>query len=222
MPKASKKPSHAKKMSTRVQKGKSRLAQVTLGDLGSALSQGWEGLKEVLPWNEETKLLDTVNAASPGTAGAVYGLSLIAQGDDYQSRDGNSVRALGLETRIAMILDAAARYDLVRCVVVVDHENRGATPAVTDILEAGSWNSQFNHDNLERFEVLHDKIYQISSSSSPVTHDTMKIVLGQHIRFSGAGGAATKEGSLWILFQPQENALPSQVSHKSRLSYVDN
>lgn len=47
--------------------------------------------------------------------------------------------------------------DFIRVLVVYDTQTNATSPAVTDVLQGGAWNSPMNLSNRDRFKVLLDK-----------------------------------------------------------------
>ncbi len=199
-------------------------SDITIGDIGSLLGEAAGATRRLL--NAEVKRFDTaVYGFQPGTGGQVVNLSLIGQGDDYDDRDGLSLRTLSLEGRLsATAYTAAATKDIVRFILVCDQENSGSPPAVADVLEAVSTVSAFNHVNLERFVVLHDELIDLSTDHQTVQHRVLKMPLDTHIRYSGttALAASQRENNLYAVFVCDENTNKSTLSFYTRVSFVDN
>ena len=167
----------------------SRLSSATLGDVGHALGELWEGARAVLPYfNTEVKLQDN-NIAQAGTAvGVINPLSVLAQGSDYNQRDGNSVRAVSLEFRYDLEVNAAAAFDIMRIIVFIDHEQQGVLPTPAQLLEALDPRSSFQHNGLDRFEVIYDKLHTLSTTGPAALSAVEKMPLGHHVKYTGIGG----------------------------------
>lgn len=203
-----------------------RLGDVRLGDIGNWAMDGYRAIRKA--FNTEVKKFDASGSGTPGTTGLVAPLSLVTQGDGFANRDGQGIRAIGLEirTRAAISLNNAGGYDSYRLLVFADTENQGATPAITDLLESSNALSSFNHATCrQRFVILWDHYCAMSlvGANSCRTH-VMKDELDIHLRYNGTTGtvADLREGNLFILFLPEENSNPSFFSYYSRVSYVDN
>jgi hypothetical protein len=202
-----------------------RISRTTIGDAGHLLQLAYEGSKNLVALiNPEVKLVDTVYNAGISAAGVVVPLSLLAQGADYNNRDGISVRAVAAEVRISVEMNAAAAFDEYRVIVFVDNEFHGAAPAVTDILEAADVRSPFNHLGFERFKILHDQLRTTSSNGPQVFSEVLKFVLGHHLKYTGAAGAAANclEGQVCYLLISQQAVNTGFGRLYSRFSYVDN
>jgi len=197
---------------------------LTLGDLGSYMSEAVGVARRMM--NVETNRFDYVLAGTtPGTGGAVDCISLLAEGDDFNQRAGHSVRTLSLEMRVRAQLNAALTNDLIRFVVFSDLEQAGVMPTPAQLLETLSPLAPFQHDNTQRFVVLHDHLIQLDSGGSGAGKAlVIKMPLDVHIRFSGTTGviAGAREGHLFWCAIAVQNANPSTIDVASRVSYVDN
>ncbi len=202
-----------------------RISRMTLGDMGQLASDLWDGAKWALPMlNVEVKRSDTNTNSGVSGAGAVTPLTLLAQGVDYNQRDGISIRAVALESRLSIEINAAAQFDEFRIIYFVDHENRGASPVTPDLLEVADVRSAYNHLTLERFEILHDELCQLSQGGPQVLDRVIKIPLKHHVRYTGAGGAIANalEGQIFYFVMSQQAINTAYNRVYTRFSYVDN
>ncbi len=220
----------SKKMQRPRPKGKkgaasSRLSRITLGDIGEVISEGAGAIRKFL--NVETKRFDVDNGLTAvTTAGTVAPLSLIAEGGDYNQRDGRSIKTTAFEARLLLKLDPAkALADCIRIVFCADLENNGVTPGVTDILKTAEVTAEFQPDNLKRFLVFHDEMIPVDTYAGQLKVRELKMAMDQHIRFRGATGVAASgaEGQLYLVVVGLSAvASTSSWACYSRLSYVDN
>ncbi len=219
----------AKKMSIKKKKPKRTLAgqvaEMKIGDLGSYLMEAAGTIRRVM--NVECKRFDNISPrAALSTSGTMACLSFIPLGDNYNQRDGRSIRTMGLEMRIVNELDPAVTLkDLVRTVVFADLENAGSAPAVTDLLTTAHPMATFNVNNLARFIPVWDNLEAVETYTTEYRTHTLKLPLDEHIRFRGDGATAADqaEGSLWLcVIKLSATANSSFQTLYSRLSYVDN
>jgi len=204
-----------------------------LGDLGEVIGGAWEGIGKVTGWNEEIKRLDVeVNQQGLTNGGLMTPVSLIAEGTDFNQRDGHSIKAISFEARLFFVA-AAATSGVCRAILYADAESAGVIPAATGaggILEATAAPAQqplaaYQHDGTERFYILADDLISLDAGGPGVKALTWKVPLNHHIRYSTANGnqAATKEGNLYILLIADNGGGVSEYGgFYSRLSYVDN
>jgi len=206
-----------------------RLKRATIGDFGALLADSWEGIGSLTGFNQEIKRLD-VNVPIGVTtyAGAVTSLSLIAEGSDYNQRDGHSIKALGVEVRAEALYNAAAGSNFFRFILFLDLEQQGVQPTPAQVLEAvgvaSAPQSVMQHDNTERFLVLWDWFGGVSVGGPSILAHTVKIPLGSHIKYStaNANDAAAREGHLYMLIVGDQAVNGPTLGHQSRLSYIDN
>ena len=210
-----------------------RLGKTTIGDLAAYVGEAAGPIRRFL--NAEVKKFDaSTGAVSLDTTGLVTPLTNIGQGDDWNNRDGLSVKALSLELRARFFVAAGGYQDLVRFVVFQDRECAGALPAITDVLETSSVLAPFNHLNVQRFIPIHDEVVPlVTTGANAAQVRVLKHAFkdddpegGSHIRYSAAAGAigSAREGQLFVLTLATvaAGATASTQSIYSRVGYVDN
>ncbi len=205
-----------------------RIKQFSIGDAADFAYNAYNAVGKLSGWNSEVKFVDTTRAsATVSSGGDTTAVSLIAEGSTVSQRDGESVRAHGLELRISGFYNNTAAQNSIRCLVVVDAESNGAVPAVTDVLETvgtgTSLNSPWAHLGAPRFDVVLDETFNLGLSPSQFVA-TRVIPLHHHVRFTGAGGAIAnaKEGNVFVLlFSDVITNMPS-AEFTTRFHYVDN
>lgn len=218
-------PKSKKKKVSKPRSIRSRLAGVTLGDVGELAMGAWEGAAALLPWNTEVKRLDTVSTITCNP-GSVSPLLLLGEGADFNQRVGHSVRLETLEFRLLFQGSGANAFDATRCVVFIDTESaRGSAPAVTDVLEAATVNSLFQHDNLERFDVIHDFIVDADLFGRGIFHSKVfALKLGTHATWDGSGAtiASVDRGQPYLLLISAQTSNQTSCLLVCRASFVDN
>lgn len=177
--------------------------------------------------NAELKTFDTGNLTI--AAGTTYYLNYIGQGNDYNQRNGNSIKAKSILQRL--ILSASTMTSSVarvRCILYRDFENKQATPSVTDLLETNHPLSPINHINGTRFKILFDETYQmVNSINSPqYTKVLVKYIpLKQrpHMKYASTGTtvASADEGSVYFIIVTDDATGPAAILN-TRIRYYDN
>jgi len=207
-----------------------RIKAITVGDAAEAASFGFKAAASLLKnFNSEVKVVDTSVAPAASTwAGVVTPISLLAQGADYNNRDGDSIRAHGLELRWTASA-AAATVNTVRTLIVSDNECRGSAPAASDFLAVtGTVSaplSPWNYFNSEKMNILYDSgPIVLSPGGNGTTSHTVVLPLAFHVRYLGAAGLIGNayEGNLFVLQISDINASGPPMGFYSRLHYVDN
>lgn len=122
--------------------------------------------------NQELKFFDTDTAANfDATGNRITSLNLVAQGTDENDRIGRkctikSVHWKGLITLAASPSASATASDHGRIILYLDKQTNGAAAAVTDLLESTATDAFRNLANSQRFVVLHDSRFTLTSAAA--------------------------------------------------------
>jgi len=163
----------------------------------------------------------TIDSGSVGpqtvfdTAGDVLLINGVAQGDDYNARQGRKIFMKSCLIRITVYENAGDTYptgEIGRIMLVYDMQSNGVAPTVANILQTASWDAPNNLDNRNRFKVLYDKEFTTAAAAfaagalaagSPAPR-IFKIYkkLNLPVTFSGTGATvgAIATGSLYLLY----------------------
>lgn len=193
-------------------------------------------VKRCLKKQLEVKHVRSVDAYNPAT-GWTIGLPLpaLAQGTSSTTRVGSHIDLTLIDACCILNLNTAQAGDVVRCVLVVDHQPNGAAPAVADIMEDGVANSLYNRDKVgfrgARFTILHDRMVNLSAPSAVVAAGTGEV--WAHMRYrrrvkipvqyqSNAGTVSDiiKNNIFWM-FAALNSSTSSSVSCRTQLCYTD-
>ncbi len=177
--------------------------------------------------NVETKAVDLTTNSTVNYAGAIQTLTLCAQGNDWNQRSGNSIRCQALQIGLTAVVAAGNRA--YRYIVFADMEQRGTTPAVTDVLEYTSSPyaviSPYNHIFAHRFVILHDQLVaHIDSTVGQATAFDFALSYDGHIRYIGTTAAAASNGEGSIYFLIIGDNVTSDVTYAitTRTFFIDN
>jgi len=188
----------------------------------------------------ELKVVDIASATyAANTTGSCTCLNLVAQGDDFNQRQGRKIILKSLYVRgFASSRDLTSGPNLARLIIFYDAQANGTTPVITDVLTAASSVSHLNLDNRDRFKILHDSQHAFGQVD---TTATQAVGLGQgcyaikeYIRipkafqnttYNAAGGTAgaIATGGLWMLiigFQAGTSA-DSTYTLSTRTRFLD-
>jgi len=177
-------------------------------------------------FNTELKMLDTTATATPtsGTS-TVVPLTLMAQGSDYNQRDGISIKLMDLDVRVyaARNIASATSSDFIRFLIVQDTENHGATPAVADILESDGVLAPLLHYSGNRWRMIADEAFALEPVQPGVCSKFNK-KLQTHVTYKGTGATAADgwEGQLYAVFMSSTATNNPTYSYFIRASFVDN
>lgn len=214
------------KYSKKVFKKKSFKKRSRWGIYKAAGNQLWRDvkfLKQIV--NAEKKYYDVTQNVNVSTAGAVYWLSGMSQGTAGNTRLGNSIKCFSILERVQAYINATAPSTLLRVLMFVDQETRGATPAVTDVLQTSSTYSPMNMSNSKRFKVIQDQILQLDQNGIQVVNRKRFIRYNGHVKWDTTGSSAianAEEGHLFLLLISDQATLTPAVNLTTRLRFYDN
>lgn len=166
-------------------------------------------------WNPdqiEVKHVDTAITGDVNTTPVFTLLNGISQGADSDNRVGRTVVMSRINIRLQMTNETAVkdRLSQMRILLVYDRQTNGAVFNVTDVLDAVTLESQWNHDQTEtRFLVLYDSVvplntYGGSATSVDVYHWFKSIeqfiCLPTQYVDNGSTVASIVRGSLYLVY----------------------
>lgn len=181
--------------------------------------------------NAEFKHADVSTSSTVSTTPVLSFLTGIAQGDSNITRDGNSVKIMGLWGDVRISMNASATQTSTRTLIVCDTRNQGATPTASDIFDTSNTSGQglVNIDTEpNRFVILFDRYdTQVLASETRLIHfrfDVTDAVRNMHLLWSGTGATVTSaKGPVIYLVQMSSEATNTPTYHlDTRLLFVDN
>lgn len=205
----------------------SKRAYNSLAVASKALSVAY-GVKKLL--NVEFKFHDVqlTNETIP-IIPLITQISNIALGDTDVTRDGSQIKAVRLNIKWTVQVNAtAATQNRMRIMVVQDKQTNGAIYTDTDLLQDVSAQdgivSMNNLDNKFRFRVLFDRRIAVSSDGTATKFVSFNKKLQMKIRFDADAAAITSltSNSISVLMLSNHATLTPSVTMFSRLRYVDN
>lgn len=193
---------------------------------GSLAYKAYKGVRWIQRLiNVEKKFFDIVSAPTVSTTPSIISLSNIAQGNDYNQRDGNSILIQSMLLRALITLNSMAATSIIRLVLFVDNDQRGTDPAATDLFESvGSLTTPLNHNVASRFNVLMDKFVSLSINGNRSMTFKRFFKYNRHIKYTGTTGAdaTAYEGAIFLLLWSSEVTNVPTVDYSFRLRYTDN
>lgn len=170
----------------------------------------------------EEKRIDVSTSYAVSSAGTVTLLNGIARGTDNTGRLGRVVYMVDVRLRLSM-LNAAAN-DTLRHIVLYDAQANGTAPAVTDVLQAASPLSDYNLDNVGRFEVLYDELYAVRTVYNPLDVLDIALPVPWEVVFN-AGNAGTVAdiitGALYLVSVGSQAVNTTTETLYSRVCFYD-
>lgn len=180
--------------------------------------------------NVEDKFVDTVISAdpSPGTPDFALVLNQIAQGSDFNQRNGNKVLDKCLQINMRCFLDAAATAlatNTLRCVILIDKKPQiGALtfPLIYGADVAGLINKNTAGD---RIVVLKDMKMIFNGGNNRLFYKKVFINLSRiHSQYTGPTATAYEAGTIYFLLYADVAGLSPalHVRGNARFCYMDN
>lgn len=194
----------------------------TSGSIGHLAKQAYRGvkfLKQIV--NAEKKFFDTDLSSTMTNTGTVVALNDIVAGDDAHNRNGNSIKLHHLYIR-ANVEQVSAANNYCRIILVQDTANQGTAPAVLDVLTSEDTYSMTNLDNVKRFRILMDKVFNFNTLGNLTHHFTCYKRLGFHIRFDGTGAGTYLQNSLFLIYLDENSTNHVNIRGDVRLVFYDN
>lgn len=186
----------------------------------------WKGVKSIRSLiNVERKYHDVSASTTPNSSGTIINLSNIAQGNDYNNRDGNSILLQSHLMRFDMGNNASALQTFIRCIIFSDNDQRGADPAVTDVLESAGTNSPLNHFVNKRFTIYRDfKVNLETNNQTACKKLFYRFPTPTHCKYQSTAGAdaSNYEGAMYMLLISDQGTNTPTINWHSRLRFTDN
>jgi hypothetical protein len=197
---------------------------------GSLAYKAYKGVKYIKSLiNVEKKFHDVSDATTYGTTPAVISLTNIAQGNDFNNRDGNSILLQSLQLKADIKHDMNKQgCDNIRVILFQDNDQRGTDPAAGDLLETGSgfsWLNAFvSHNAGSRFNILYDRKIKVSDQDQTKSIKLIRKFYSNHVKYTGttAADSSTYKGALFMLVVSDENTTPPAMSWGVRVRFTDN
>lgn len=202
-----------------------QLSFFTPRNIGSAAryaARGVNFLKGII--NSELKRFSLTNSVNVDTTGAIVHMTAIAQGDDVDGRDGNSILAKYTTHHLQMSMNPSATGTIIRIMLFIDTESTAGTPpTLAQLLQtASSTISPINSDYTQRFTVLFDDVYDLSINGDRVINHKHYNPLNFHIKYTGTAGANYDKNQLFLFYVSNEATNTPILNYYSRTAFYDN
>jgi len=195
--------------------------------LGVRTMRGLNELRKLI--NIETKVSNFNGSTLVPTATAVVScLSQIAQGTDYTSRVGDSIRIQDLTVYASFqVSTLAAQATLVRFLIIRDLDGYGTAPTIADVFDAGltanNVLAQYNFLNSDRFSVLFDELFMLDVNDTPTGVVSFHTTHQGHVKYLGSTAATTSNGKGSVYAVAVSNQATNKPTYEinSRLRFTD-
>lgn len=172
--------------------------------------------------NAERKYVDTGDTPTITNTGTITLLNAIAQGDDVNNRDGNSILCPYIRHRGVVKINSSATATAVRMLIVMDTANQGSTPAVTDVLQSANVTAYINVDNTKRFWILFDQLYHLDINGNRQILVDKTIPIKQHLRYSGSSSTNVLQNAIYSIHISDEATNTPTGNMTTRVTWYDN
>ncbi len=200
-----------------------------LKNAGSAASIALKALSIALAVkrliNVERKFHDVSISAGISNTGTFTNLSNIATGDTNITRNGNSIKAVSLQARWTLTINAAATETVVRAIWFRDNEQDGVDPTQVELLGASAdIRSLLDLNSFGRFTILKDQIISLSENGKTVFSGKFYLKMNNHVRYSStaAADASNRKGALYLFLLSNEATNQPTYICRPRLRFIDN
>jgi hypothetical protein len=197
----------------------------TVSDVAWLAQKAWQGVKVISSLiNVEQKLFDVSGSGAFANTGVIGNLSNIAEGSDYNNRDGLSILTQRLDMAFYFTNNSSSNSTFLRLMIFRDNDQRGTDPAVAEVLQTNTVISPMLNYTEKRFDVLHDSLHSMSIGGANCGTQKVGLKLYKHIYYSSTSGADASnfEGALYYLIISDQATNTPTVTFHSRLQFTDN
>ncbi len=207
-------------------KGVNKQIRAGMSDASKALvlAKHVKSLLNVEIKNHDTGLTQTAISSTF----QVLELTNIAQGDTTLTRDGASLKLVGVNLKYKLSQHASATNTQVRMLLVHDTQTNQSTYGAVSLLADASIHDSIvsprNLDNTRRFKVLMDRVHVFSSTNRTNSVHSFNRKLNIKIRYDNPAAAigSITQSSLSLVLVSDEATNTPLITHIIRLRYVDN
>lgn len=136
----------------------------------------------------------------------------MSQGDADGTREGDRIGLRNIDHRSKWVLNSGTHIASSTCreLFFIDTQNAGATPAVTDVLQAQDVNSPRNWDNRLRFKIISDRRFVINAGvygdgtgapAEKIRQFKKRYKTGHTVMYTGNAGtvADLRKGAVFVM-----------------------
>lgn len=173
--------------------------------------------------NSELFKLTLTSSITPDSAtGSYVHLTYIPQGDDDNTRSGNSIFLRYIFARCTYVQNASATNTFIRQMLICDTQQVADTaPSISGILQSVDVLAPLNADNVGRYKVLSDTLI-VLNSNTPSTFRKLKKSMRHHVRYNGTAATDIQKGGIYVFWLSNQATNTPTVNYNFRMSYHDN
>ncbi len=176
--------------------------------------------------NVEYKHKLTSFNAAVDTSGNITQVTDIDQGDTSSTRGGNRIKVKSLYLFGNVRMNASATQTQYRILIIQDKHGTGTAPTVDDIIADASAMpysaSTALQDDMRRFNILYDKLYNISSSSNQLLNLKYYKRVDIPVIYRGTSGTDEGDNQFYVIQISNESTNTPIANWDFRVRYLDN
>ncbi len=176
--------------------------------------------------NVESKSLVTLLTAAPASTGHVVNLTPIAQGDDFDDRQGRKIRLQSLRIRGEAHINAGT-LNSIRIMIVRDNNGSTTQPAITDLYTSvtlfhQNMNKLGDPQSNSRFSVLWDKYIMLANDNREMSNFDKYIKLDSHVFFTGTAATDEGKGHIYAFIASNTGSNFPVLNADAMVKWIDN
>lgn len=177
--------------------------------------------------NVEHKRSIDNGTVSPSTSGDIRLMCDVAQGDGFDTRDGNSLKWEHCNMKGFVTINGSATTTTVRIMLLLDKQPNGALPTLAQILDDTGSNTPvlrpLNVNFGSRFVLLADKQISVDANNARKNFKWFR-KLNFHTKYNGTGSTITdiNTNSIIMVTVSDEATNVPDISYNMQSRFIDN
>ena len=172
----------------------------------------------------EKKTFDTtVSSSTINNTYTLTHMTNVAQGDDYNNREGRTIKLASIELNGWAQKHASATDTKLRVMVFIDNEPEGEDPTGNEVLASQSTYALRNPapHHMRRFKILMDRVYFLNDGKSHSAKVQFYKKLNHKVTYTSSAAGGSGEGALWCLMISNEGTNVPSLNLFSRIRFYD-
>lgn len=175
--------------------------------------------------NVEFKVKDQALPGSITSSGGTTVVNQIAEGGDWNERNGRSIKCASLRLFGNVSISGAATKNIFRVMLVRDnHIQSGSLVGGIPYLTSASVNAikELEPTILKRYTIMMDKTYNLEAGGKSSYHIDKYFKLNHHVKFDGSLSSDYGQGTMFFLTISDSVSNHPVQALQSQLRYIDN
>jgi len=169
--------------------------------------------------------LDTAVSGVISTTPSIALINASVVGDDFDNRDGRSIRIKSVQIALTVFFNASATQTATRMMVVIDKQPNETLLVIGDLITATNSHAMRNLDQRKRFVILWDRVVTQGDQENAPRHIEFYKKLDMITVYddSNAGTIADIEtNALYLILFSTEATNTPTVGRTTRVRFIDN